>query len=1276
MTRRRRLLIVPAVIVVVVVATAFVAAKILLSSDRLVAIIKSQAAAELGVEPTVSSAHFGFLDGLTIDDFAFERPAGDIRVAFACPQIRVKFVFSSFFSGDPKPDSIEMTDPAVRVRIGEVVLPESRPGEPNGLPLGPIRAAVREKLLDLAALGPHVPQVHLADMTVAVEEEPTGRVFEMAGINLSLRRDKSGVVDVEATLEDPDLGALELTGEWNIPAASARVRFSAGTIVISESFANRVPVVVGRKLIDAGFRASIKVDLFADADGNASDDEDVLSFGGKIAVDDLFAHPGELAYPVGRTSARVSIDNGVATIEKIAGFIDDGLDDKVPCPMTVTGKVVLDKPKLDYRLDVVLEHFNIDRRMWLTLLPWQVDRYRVADPIGYMKLVLTVTPPANPEIDSRPFMDGTMHVRDVTFNIRPRVGATGEWSKGVLVMPHLAGTIETTSGALREAMLKTKDANARQQFELSGQVLNLNIKGALLFDIFVKATNLDLATEVTAMLTRRATIKGFEQWGPKGTVDVELEFRKLHDDPDRVIILTADIHELSILPKVIDYQIEGIYAGHVSLNTEKRELKIEGIKAAFDDSTVSIDAHMRKLKLLKLDVTGENLAIDDKLRDALYDLDRQKAEKEKEEGADAKEEKDGNDERAEGEAADATQEASKPSLLDDLPPLRELWDSINPRGRVDVELKVRRDNIDAKAAIAGTVKIRHAGIYAPLLPFPLSDIQGGEAELADGVVEVRNIVAREGNMVLTLDGRAENILEGDLSKIVGVLSLSAERFRLDDVRKLIADTVAPLAEDRAEIDAQKISDMWDRFSPEGEVDVFAKVTKLPGEDPLESIDVALDIKIREADLCYRGKKDDPKGFDITDVRGSLHVAGLLPRVIDVPGKDGAVEKLELPGRSAAAVALTANHGPATAKIDAVGQIGDDGPSFEVKLDVFDVPIDAEVMQFIGDEEVRKTIEKIGPTGRVALSLEAVGLLGDEKALSLGLKEGKAAKLALKDGAVTIGLVLRDISGVAVVERLDYREGKLTVKGRILSDRMSVKQVEARNLSVDFSLTDASGAEGSRQFLLTGLTGDFYGGKISGAAKIDIPVEGFRCGLDLHLDGGDMASFLQSVIDYQRGDFQGVVNGDILLQSDGLDPADLHGRGKLELTGGKLWEQPTLLKVFNLLNLAPGDQYAFRGAELDIRFGRDTIYVDDMRLLGRGMTIFGKGQVRNRKELDLVFVLGSGTEMPIIPLIEGFKQQMVNVRVRGDVNDPDVRIYLVAPIAGPLSDFMDELLKDE
>jgi len=1275
--KRRRFLIVLAVIVVALVGAAFIAVRILLSSERLTAIIKSEAAAELGVEPAVSGARFGLFDGLTIDDFAFERPVGDVRVAFACPRIRVKFVFASFLSGDPKPDTVELIDPVVRVRIGEVVLPGPSPGELKGFPLAPIRAAVRKKLLDLAELRPHVPELHLVNMTLAVEEEPSGQVLEMAGIDLALRRSQADALDLEATLEDPDLGAVEITGRWDIPAAAARFRFAATELAISESLADRLPAAVGRNLLDAHLRAAINIDFSADADANAADDEDVLDFHGKIAVDDLFAHPGELAYPIGRTSVRVSVDNGVATIDKITGYIDDGLEDKPPCPMTVSGKVFFDRPILDYRLDVVLEHFNIDRRMWLTLLPFQVDRYKVADPFGHMKLVLTVTPSPNPEIDPRPFFDGMMYVEDVTFNIRPRVGTTGQWAKYALVMPHLAGTIATTSGALREGMLKTKDKNARQQFQLSGQVLNLNIEGAMLFDIFVKATNLDLETEVTAMLTRPATIAGFEKWGPKGTIDVELEFRKLHDDPDRVIILTADIHELSILPKVIDYKIEGIYAGHVSLNTATRELKIDGVKAAFDDSTVSIDAHARKLKLLKLDVTGENLAIDDKLRDALYDLDRQRAqkEKEKEEGADAKEEKDGNDEKAESEGVPATQEASTPSLLDELPPLRELWDSINPRGRVDVVLKVRRDNIDAEPVIAGTVKIRQAGIYAPLLPFPLSDIQGGEVELADGVIEVRNVVAREGNMVLTLNGSVENILEGDLSKIVGSLTLSAERFLLDDVKKLITQTVAPLAEGRAEIDAQKISEMWDRFSPEGEVDVFAKVTKLPGDDPLESIDIALDIKIRDADLCFRRDQDDTKGFDITDVRGSIHVAGLLPRVIEVPGKDGAAEKLELRGRSAAVVGLTANHGPATAKIDAVGQMGDDGPSFEVDLGAFEVPVDAELVQFMWDEEIRKTIEKIGPTGRIALDVKVGGVFGDD-GLSVGLREGHAAKVALKDGSATVGLALRDIAGVAIVEQLDFRDGKLSLSGKIVSERLTVKQVEALNLSVAFDLTDVPGAEGSRQLVLTGLTGDFYGGKISGAARIDMPAEGFRYGFDLHLAGADMASFLKSVIDYRRDDFQGVVSGDIFLQGEGLDPGNLHGRGSLDLTEGKLWEQPTLLRVFNLLSLAPVDQYAFRAAKLDVRFGRDTIHIDDMRLVGRGMTVFGKGKVRGGSELDLVFVLGSGTDVPKIPLLETVKQQMINVRVRGDVNDPDVRVDFVAPIAGAVSDFMDELLKDE
>ena len=78
-----------------------------------------------------------------------------------------------------------------------------------------------------------------------------------------------------------------------------------------------------------------------------------------------------------------------------------------------------------------------------------------------------------------------------------------------------------------------------------------------------------------------------------------------------------------------------------------------------------------------------------------------------------------------------------------------------------------------------------------------------------------------------------------------------------------------------------------------------------------------------------------------------------------------------------------------------------------------------------------------------------------------------------------------------------------------------------------------------------------------------------------------------------------------------------------------------------------------------------------------MTVYGKGTVREQKFIDFVFILGSGTDnMPLLPGMEDIKKQMVNVRVRGDLNDFEARVDFVAPISGPVSDFLEDLLKRE
>ena len=960
-----------------------------------------------------------------------------------------------------------------------------------------------------------------------------------------------------------------------------------------------------------------------------------MQISGKIEAHGIQAAPKDLPYPISDTRARITIADSVATIEHIEGYLDGDPVDRPLCPMHVSGKVYLDKDVLDYKINLALDHFNVDDRLTAVILPFQRPMFRVAGPVGWMQFQATVVPPPDPEVDPRPFYQGVMDVQDVTFDIQPK------GSPFRCVMPNLSGRIEASSGTLRNGHLAGRDEKGRT-FELRGDVFNMNVEGAMLFNIAVSVDRIDLASEVRAFLTRPTTIAGFERWGPTGVIDVWVNFRKLENDPDRVIKLKARVHEASIAPTIIDYKIEGINGGELSLDTEAGEIRVKDLSAEFDGCRIGINGliKMRETTPVRfLELVGENLPIDDKLRRAVYSLDSQTGE--------------------------------RPIQLPDLPgglgSLRELWDMFNPWGRVDLTARIVNDADGAAPEITGLFRVRKAGLYIPLLPFPLSDIQGGEIELADGTLEVRNLVAREGDMVVSLAGKLTGIEPGNIENVQGELTLSAERLHLSDVGALLTQTLAPLAKEDAEIDAKKISDVWNSFSPRGEVDVLARVRKFPGADPLESIDIAMDVKIRDAGFSYLDR------LDITDVGGEIYMAGQKGRRVQGTASDGEVRSIDLPPRSAALVGIVGRHGRATLAIDGLVAVSDEGPSFEVQLAASDVSIDADLLQFIEDETLRGTLARINPTGRVSIEVEGRGTLGEGGIA--GINAGLSGKLALQEGGLTAGMVFHDMSALMVIDELSLRQGAFSARGSIFSKGLAVKKTEVRNLSLSFELSDVDPKEGARQVVFTGMRGELCGGSLTGDAKIDIAPGAFRYGLDLHIQDVQMETLLRSAMDYEKNDFVGRVNGDILIQGEGLSPENLVASGRLALSDGKLWEQPIALKVFHALSLSPVDQYAFRSADMAFRMGRGDVFVDDMRLEGKAMTVYGKGTVREQQQIDFVFILGSGTDnMPLIPIMEDIKKQMVNVRVRGDLNDFEARVDFVAPISGPVSDFLEDLLR--
>ena len=174
----------------------------------------------------------------------------------------------------------------------------------------------------------------------------------------------------------------------------------------------------------------------------------------------------------------------------------------------------------------------------------------------------------------------------------------------------------------------------------------------------------------------------------------------------------------------------------------------------------------------------------------------------------------------------------------------------------------------------------------------------------------------------------------------------------------------------------------------------------------------------------------------------------------------------------------------------------------------------------------------------------------------------------------------------------------------------------------------------------------------------------------------MASFISSALDYRREDWQGVLNGRILLQGQGADPENLIGSGELTLSDTRLWEQPLPLRIFELLNLSNPDRYAFTSASIRFEFARKDLFLSDLRFIGKGLSVHGRGWIRDWSLLDLAFVPGSGAETLSPPLIEPLKQGLAQIRVKGNLNDFETRIDFIPPLSAPITNLLDAILRKD
>ena len=249
-------------------------------------------------------------------------------------------------------------------------------------------------------------------------------------------------------------------------------------------------------------------------------------------------------------------------------------------------------------------------------------------------------------------------------------------------------------------------------------------------------------------------------------------------------------------------------------------------------------------------------------------------------------------------------EQSRESLVGAAPQMNALYTVFQPRGQVDVALRVCRKTPDAPLAVSGTAACHDVEMTYAGFPYRLERVHGTVQFGPEGF-ETRDLEGRHGQATVRVEGWAKNL--GPTPEIQ--MRVSASRVALDESLR-----AALRPEHRA---------IYDQYAPSGTADAEVAVYQPPlaNTPPEVAVHLAfLDCQFKAVHFPYQ----------LTAATGQVNIWPDRTEILDVRGR----------------------HGPATVTVSGEVLTPGGGVPDEVKLKIFgqDVPLDDDLWQALPDRD--------------------------------------------------------------------------------------------------------------------------------------------------------------------------------------------------------------------------------------------------------------------------------------------------------------------------------------
>jgi hypothetical protein len=326
--------------------------------------------------------------------------------------------------------------------------------------------------------------------------------------------------------------------------------------------------------------------------------------------------------------------------------------------------------------------------------------------------------------------------------------------------------------------------------------------------------------------------------------------------------------------------------------------------------------------------------------------------------------------------------------------------------------------------------------------------------------------------------------------------------------------------------------------------------------------------------------------------------------------------------------------------------------------------------------LQSTIERFQPSGAFGLYNSSFSL--SKSQLSAAVTAAWDVNLECQQATIGGAVPLRGITGgVRFMGRSDGRTA--VTAGELAIDSLLWK---------DIQLTNVRGPvwSDSSQLLLgepacqmqnqppRRVTADAYGGSVATNVELrhGIPPS-YK--LDVRVGAANLARFVTERLGGPN-DLSGAVSGSLVVTGTGNTTQTLSGSGVMHVVDAHIYRIPPLVSLLSVLKNKTPDTTAFNRCDMKFAVQGENIHFEQLNLLGDAVSLYGYGDAKFNRTLDLVFYTLIGPADLPIPLwrtIAGHvSQQGLQLKVVGTFDNPKVERKALPAVSDMLENIQNEL----